>query len=232
MLPSLYLPAAEADSHFTLDAAQSHRLARVLRLRSGAALTVFDGAGRAYHASIVSSGKSGVVLATTIPLPCPAEADGGRKIHIAQVVCAPAKMDWAVEKMTELGVDKITPLVDQRKRHRAGPRQCERWRRLIIAACEQCGRRTLPGLAEAQRLDDFPVDGCCILLTPRARLPLAQVAPPPPQEITLIVGGESGFYPEEEKLLMDKGAGAAQLGARILRSETAGLAVLARLQLA
>ena len=167
-----------------------------------------------------------------------AAADSGREVHIGQGICAPAKMDWAVEKMTELGATSITPLLGEKGKYDSGARQLQRWQRLIIAACEQCGRNRLPLLHPPQSVLEWRGDAeKRIVLTPRGAQPLAAVlsmgamkntALPP---LSLAVGGESGFSRDEEEGLIAAGFVPATLGARILRSETAALAALALLQL-
>ena len=225
MRARLHLPAAAAAHRYTLDAAQSRHLIKVLRLRRGAAVEVFDGEGSAFAAAIVDDDRNAAVLETTTALPR-SPADAGRVVHIGQVVCAAAKMDWAVEKMTELGAASITPLISENGKTPVNERQLQRWRRLTIAACTQCGRNKLPAILPPQAVAEWQPEGRRILLTPRAAQPLAAVAAGT-EALALAIGGESGFSAQEEEILVDFGFQPAHLGARILRSETAGMAALA-----
>lgn len=231
MLARVYLPTAAAECRFTLNAAQSRHLIKVLRLRNGAECAVFDGKGACYRARIVHEDKDAAVLHTGAALP-PSPADAGRTIHIGQVVCTTAKMDWAVEKMTELGATTLTLLSSENSRVPAGERQMQRWQRLMVAACAQCGRNTVPALLLPQPAAQWQPPAQRIVLTPCAAHPLAEVAAKEEATaIALAVGGESGFSVREEEALLAGGFQAAHLGARILRSETAALTALALLQL-
>ena len=145
-------------------------------------------------------------------------------------MCAPAKMDWAVEKMTELGAASITPLLSDNGKAAADARQMQRWQRLVIAACEQCGRNRLPLLHPPQRVLAWQAAGERILMTPRAAQPLTAAVPDAGVALSLAVGAESGFSGEEAEGWIAAGWRPAHLGARILRSETAALAALAMLQ--
>ena len=230
MIPRLYLPAAAAESSFSLSDSQSRYLLKVLRMRCGDALIIFDGEGSAYHAEIASTDKKKTVITATTALPAPAPADIGRQLHIGQMICAPAKMDWAIEKMTELGVTIIAPLYSHNKKHQPEEKLQQRWRRLAAAACAQCGRNRLPVLLPCQPVTAWQPPAHCrrVLLTPNAEQALAGFRDSP-VAIAVAVGGESGFTMDEERHFIDTGFEPAHLGTRVLRSETAAMAALALL---
>ena len=235
MIPRIYLPAAAANSDAALSTAQSRHLFTVLRLSQNSAVVVFDGKGNSYSATLTTASKQSAVLRITDTLP-PSPADVGLQVHVGQLMCAPAKMDWAVEKMTELGCAEITPLYGEKTRYQAAEKQRARWQRLIIAATEQCGRATLPNIGKAKQLREWctalPADGLRLVLSPRAEFSLMQLLQQQTpatvdKPITIVCGGESGISPAEEANLQANNFYPAHLGARILRAETAALAALA-----
>lgn len=232
MRPRLYLPDAAPARCFQLNTAQSRHLIKVLRLKSGEAVEIFDGIGHAYPARIIDDDKSRVTVQTAASALPPAPADGGPCVHIGQAVCAAAKMDWAVEKMTELGMASLTPLISDNGKPPPSAAQLARWRRLIIAAAEQCGRNRLPPLASPQPPRQWQPAAVRILLSPGASRSLFSIvsALPADSAIALAIGSESGLSSAEETQLVAAGFQSAHLGARILRAETAGLAALALIQ--
>lgn len=235
MTPLVYLPEAAANGEFAVDAAKSRHLSLVLRLAEGAQVIVFDGGGNRYPATLLG-GRQTPRLRTGERLP-PQAADGGEKIFVGQAICAASKMDWAVEKMTELGCAGITPLISEKTRNSAAARQLDRWRRLTISACEQCGRAVVPVVSAATALDDWlsppPAAGLRVLLSPHATTSLATVLRRrgvTGDGIVLACGAEGGFSADEERRIIASGFVAAHLGPRILRAETAALAALAVIQ--
>lgn len=229
-LPRLYHPESAAHTELTLSESQSRHIVKVLRMKTGEKLEIFDGNGRAYDATIADNHKQRTRIHLTAARP-PSPADGGKKIHIGQLICAPAKMDWAIEKMTELGVTAITPL-HAAERNATARANVPRWHRLAIAACEQCGRNRLPILNSPIAATDWHPDEHRIILTPRARHSLPKLASAIPPPIALAIGNESGFDTKTESQLIAAGFQPAHLGHRILRTETAGLAALAVLLIA
>ena len=219
----------------TLDEAASRHLTRVLRMRSGEAVTLFDGAGGEHHGTIRSVERDSVRV--RIERFDPIERESALQVGLAQVVSAGELMDLTVQKAVELGVAWIQPLLARRGKVRLEPdravKRVQHWERVAIAACEQCGRNRLPAVRPVLELASWlgtrASGQCGLLLDPESALRLSQ-AGPLDGEITLLVGGESGFAEEEIELAGQWGFRAVQLGPRVLRTETAGLAALAALQ--
>ncbi|MFT3802679.1 MAG: 16S rRNA (uracil(1498)-N(3))-methyltransferase [Burkholderiaceae bacterium] len=243
MTPRLYLPAVLRDGELAvLSAEQAHHLAQVLRLPVGRSLQVFDGRGHRHHATIETLRKHQGTLRIGPALA--ANRLDAPRITLVQGIASADKMDWAIEKATELGVARIVPLLAQRGKVRLdadrAARRHDHWQRLVIAACMQCGRdelvdlaavtdwSTLPALldpASPRLLLAPPTDG-----RPASRLSEWARARPYAPAVTLLVGPESGFSDAEQSDAVSIGFEPVSLGPRILRTETAGLAAIATLQ--
>jgi 16S rRNA (uracil1498-N3)-methyltransferase len=219
----------------TLDEAASRHLTRVLRMRPGEGVTLFDGAGGEYHGAIRSVERDSVRVRTERF--DPVERESALQVGLAQVVSAGELMDLTVQKAVELGVVWIQPLLARRGKVRLEPeravKRVSHWQRVAIAACEQCGRNRLPAVLPVLELTDWlgarASGQCSLLLDPDSTLRLSE-AGPLEGEITVLAGGESGFAEEETALARQWGFLAVQLGSRVLRTETAGPAALAALQ--
>jgi 16S rRNA (uracil1498-N3)-methyltransferase len=215
------------------------RHVHVLRLQTGDAITLFDGAGGEYQAELVEIAKR--VAVARIDQHSDRETEPPYRVTLAQGVAGGDKMDWLVEKAVELGVAAIAPLTAERGVVRlAGERALRRqahWQALVRAACEQCGRNRVPDVAPPRDLDAWlgqlprALDGeLRLLLSPRAEVSFASLPSAPPEApLTLLIGPEAGFSPSEEKTIVDAGFATLGLGPRVLRTETAGIAVLAAL---
>ena len=172
----------------------------------------------------------------------PVEAEPPYRITLAQGIAGGDKMDWLVEKAVELGVSRIAPLVTARGVVRSSAERASRrhahWQGIVRAACEQCGRNRLPDVDPAYDLSKWlemlpPADASAplrLMLSPRGNNPFASVPVTPPSNgVTLLVGPEGGLSPEEEDVATAHGFVPLSLGPRVLRTETAGMAVLAAL---
>lgn len=242
MTPRIYhnnFPAADDvrdGFSLTLTKDKSHHLIRVLRKRKGDTLHVFDGSGNAWAAHITAADSNACELcineSLTVAMSEPPP------IHVGQCVCAPAKMDWLLEKCTELGIQTFTPLHSSKTETKAvtaarSTRQQARWQRLIIAACEQCGRNHLPTLNPMRPLTDFATaankDALKLHLTPHTNTPLGKhlQTPPPYPNTILLIGPESGFTESESQTLTEHGFAPVTLNPATLRTETAAPAALA-----
>jgi 16S rRNA (uracil1498-N3)-methyltransferase len=218
-----------------LPEAVAHHL-HVVRQQPGDPLTLFNGAGGQYRATVVEVGKrraSAMVDAFE-----PAEVELGYAITVAQALPEAAKMDWIIEKAVELGAAAIAPLAARRCVTRLSGERAEKrhahWQGIIVAASEQSGRNRLATLAP---LEDFakwlarPATAPRLLLSPRGTETLAAWAGSrAAQDVTIMVGPEGGFAPEEEDAAIASGAIALTMGPRVLRTETAALAAAAMLQ--
>lgn len=217
----------------TLPEAAAHHATRVVRLAVGDALTLFNGEGGEYAATLVAIDRK----AATVRVDAfdPVERESPLAVTLAQAVAANDAMDYAIRKAVELGVASIAPLVTERSAplppgERADKRLAH-WRQIVIAACEQCGRNRVPHVAPARPLGEFLAAwrGAGITLAPDgAKLLAALAAPTGP--LALLVGPEGGLGAREAGAAAARGFVPLRLGPRTLRTETAGVAALALLQ--
>ncbi len=208
---------------------------QVLRLQAGAPLVLFDGQGQAVAAELLEIGRKQALARVDKLLMESRESP--LSVTLIQAVSASEKMDFAVQKGTELGVKRIVPAVSTRSNVRLSGERAEkkvrRWQEIAVSACEQCGRNEVPTVAPIadlpQVLAALPTDsGARLLLSPHDGVPLRSL--PPAQSAVLLIGPEGGLTAEEEDLARSHGFQAVQLGARVLRTETAALAALAAMQ--
>lgn len=217
----------------------AHHALHVLRLRAGDEIALFDGRGGEYSARVASIERRRVLLDVLAHRAI--ERESPLRAVLLQGVSSGERMDFTVRKAVELGVAEIHPLlaaasVARPKAERALARQ-EHWRRIAIAACEQCGRNRVPVVHPLAEAKAFRVDssggvdgsGARILLSPLAELPFSRIVAKGVSELVLAVGPEAGFNAEEERAFLEQGFVPARLGARVLRTETAALAALAAL---
>lgn len=221
-----------------LPEAAAHHAVRVLRLADGDTVVLFDGRGGEYEARLVISGRSRV-SAETGERRDP-ERESPLQVTLVQAISSSDKMDFTIQKAVELGVAAIQPVFSAKSLVRlSGEREAKKlahWRRIVIAACEQCGRNRLPEVREAtsveacSRMSGISGDAALrLLLSPEGRTGLKDVKPGIGQAVSLAVGPEAGFSDEEERILQRSGFVPLRLGPRILRTETAALAALAAL---
>jgi 16S rRNA (uracil1498-N3)-methyltransferase len=210
-------------------------MVRVLRLGVGAAITLFDGAGGEYAARIEALRKDAVLV--EVGAHALVERESPLAVTLAQGVSRGERMDWVIQKATELGVRRIVPLITQRSVVRLDARQAQKksqhWRGISIAACEQCGRTRLPELASAVDLQEFlgsaaREEAHRLVLSPTGSLRIGEMKAL--QKLILLIGPEGGLAPEEVDAALAQGFVAVRLGPRILRTETAAIAALAALQ--
>jgi len=206
----------------------------VLRLQAGDTLTLFNGAGGEYSASLVAVSKREARV-RLIEFHA-AERESPLQITLALGISAGERMDYSLQKATELGVSAIQPLATERSLVKlAGERADKRlqhWQHVVIAACEQCGRNRVPVVAPVQKLFAYlaTLDRSerLLLLSPDAVTPLKQV--PRSASVVLLIGAEGGLAPSEYQAAEASGFEPVSLGPRILRTETAPVAALAVLQ--
>ena len=227
--PGLALPAGAA------------RHVQVLRLQPGDALTLFDGQGGEYQARVERMGRSEVVV--DVRQHSAIERESPLPVHLALGMPANERMDWLVEKATELGMASLQPLVTERTVLRlSGERALKKqahWQAIAIAACEQCGRNRVPTVHEPLALPDWlkaraPTRGWLLSLADGSVAPLLRLAQQRASlagGLTLLSGPEGGLSANEERLALAAGFAPVGLGPRVLRAETAPLAVLGLLGL-
>ena len=225
-------PLASAPSDLTLPPGAARHV-QVLRLQPGAALILFDGSGDEWSAELLRMGRSEVAVRLLARTPVARELPFA--VTLAVVMPANDRMDGIVEKATELGVAVIQPLVSERSVLRLSAERAEKkvahWQGVATAACEQSGRAVLPQIAPVlslaawlKQLGAPQLDQRRWLLSPTAAQAIAAQSPAT-QTLVLSVP-EGGLSPAEEQAAHDQGFIAIQLGPRILRADTAPLAVL------
>ena len=217
------------------DQAGEH-VARVLRLERGAALILFSGDGHEFDATLASLAKHAVTA--LIHGVREIDRESPLKLTLAQGIARGEKMDWILQKATELGVARIVPIVTERTEVKLDEERAERrmahWASVIAGACEQSGRTRLPALGAPQRMDRWLGS---ITDTAAVRLALLPEGdgtvrhfPQMDNGAILAVGPEGGFSDNDVALLKQANFHGLRLGPRILRTETAGIAALAALQ--
>jgi 16S rRNA (uracil1498-N3)-methyltransferase len=216
----------------------SEHVARVLRLKPGDTVTLFNGKGMDYRSEIKDLWKGSVGI--LVHAATPARAESPLALVLVQGIARSERMDLIVQKATELGVTAIQPVAMTRSvvqlDHDARAKKLAHWRGVAIAASEQCGRATLPAIAEpvafAAWLRQPPGAGARrIQLVPDAGESLAAAAAGA-ERVELLVGPEGGLDEPEREAALAAGYRACRLGPRVLRSETAAVAALAVLQAA
>jgi 16S rRNA (uracil1498-N3)-methyltransferase len=235
-IPRLYTdqPLAPGAS-LTIGGQAAHQVTHVLRLRRGAALRLFDGKGKEHHAILQASVRGSIEL--TVGEQVPGNPESALSITLAQGIARHDRMDLILQKAVELGVSDIQPLWMQRSQsHLKGERLAKRrqhWQGVVISACEQCGRNTLPFVAAPDSLENWmhmlPGADCRLILQPDSACTLPELAAPA-GDIILLVGPEGGLDSGEQSLAMSAGFTGVRLGPRILRTETAALAAIAVIQ--
>lgn len=215
-----------------LEEKASRHLSKSLRLATGDRLTLFNGDGYDYFGTILKSPK------TALEIKIDNRSEPQQKplldIHLGIVILKGERMDYALQKTTELNVSRITPLfsqyaVVQLSGERLNKRM-QHWQGVINSACEQSGRCYVPRLNPAERLQDFlAARKDCFFLSPRASSVLSQNKPEGNQ-LSLVTGPEGGFSDSEEEMATDLGAIPVRLGEIILRAETAPVAAISAIQ--
>jgi len=226
--------ALEAGGTLVLDSKASHYLARVLKLRAGYLLVLFNGDGSDYAAEIVSIHKGGAELQINTRLPAVAEST--LKATLVQAVSRGERMDYSLQKATELGVAAIQPLITIRVEVRLKEKRLQKrmahWQGVIISACEQSGRAIIPRLLPLLSLAEWAsqeTNAVRLVLDPVSDQSLCGQSLQN-ESVELLVGPEGGLSDTEMNSLRLAAVKPVSLGPRILRTETAGPAALAVLQ--
>jgi 16S rRNA (uracil1498-N3)-methyltransferase len=236
-IPRFYcVPPLRFGNTFELSPEAAHHANRVLRLRINDPVQIFDGEGNALDAVILEISGKRVVLGSLQA--CREERQPPVRIELAQAMCSSEKMDWVVQKATELGAAEIQPVQTQRSVAKLSGERAEKrtehWRSVAIAACEQCGRNTLPQAHAPQELSAWlsqlrDSQDTKFILQPEGAATLND-QPRPQGKVILLIGPEGGFSNEEVLMAHQAGFTSILLGPRVLRTETAALAGLTALQ--
>ncbi|WP_413042979.1 16S rRNA (uracil(1498)-N(3))-methyltransferase [Pseudomonas sp. YJ42] len=210
-----------------LPEASAHYISRVLRLSTGAVVQLFDGSGQEYRGELVEVGKKHVKVELREQLAGLSES--ALKIHLGQGLSRGERMDWAIQKATELGATEITPIVSERcevrlKDERADKRLAH-WRQIAISACEQCGRSVIPAIHPPMSLQEW------LAVEADLKLVLHPLAEPltthqRPATLAFLIGPEGGLNDAEIEQARSAGFQPARFGPRVLRTETAPVVAL------
>jgi 16S rRNA (uracil1498-N3)-methyltransferase len=233
--PRIYTPQTLAGSSLVeLEQQASHHINKVLRMQEGDSLILFNGDGFDYSARIDSIHKKS--LSASMDVAIASETESPLSIHLGIGISKGDRMDWIMQKATELGVTTITPLFTERTEVRLKGERLEKkhqhWQQIIISACEQSGRSVLPQLAPATRIDMWTENTQAekkFVLHHRSTQTLD--GKDTPKSIVLLVGPEGGLSEAEIMAAEKHNFDALALGPRVLRTETAPLAALSVLQL-
>ena len=236
-MPRFYCPTPLATGLALSLPAGAARHVQVLRLQPGDVITLFNGEGGEFDATVTRMGRSDVDV--EVGAHHTVEREAARAVHLLAGITANERMDWLVEKATELGVASITPLVAERSVLKLKGERAEKklahWQGVAVAAAEQCGRNRVPTVHPAVTLTEWvkkaPPSERWVLSLSEGTQSLAQMqgqaAGLPMTPVTVLSGPEGGLSPTEEAAALAAGFAPVTLGPRVLRAETAPLAVLA-----
>ena len=233
MVPRFYLDAAlRAGGVCTLPEDSAHHAVHVLRLREGDEVTLFNGRGGEFAARIASMQR--LKISIDLLQHRAIERESPLRVTLIQGVSSGERMDSTLRKAVELGVAEVQPVLATRsvarpKGERAEGRRSH-WQKVVIAACEQCGRNKVPEVQALVPVADYrpAAGGTKILLSPSSQLPLSRLSFAE-SRVVLAAGPEAGFTEDEEARLVEAGFVPASLGPRVLRTDTAAVAALAAL---
>ena len=244
----LFLPTEKlASEQITITGDEARYLSLVLRMKPGEQIIIFDGTGYRYICSVVYCHKKEVVIEKIKKEPYSAESPVS--ITLAQGIPKGDKMDFIVQKSTEMGVKKIIPLITERSQVKHTFRS-ERWRKIALSASQQSGREKIPDIEEPIGFKDFfnpPIpllskgdeggfldkNHCGIIFSEEQKeqnLKKILNSFKDTKNIILLIGPEGGFSDTETKMANEKGFMTASLGPRILRTETAALSAISIIQ--
>lgn len=228
----------QAGQTVTLPATAAAHALRVLRLKSGDAVTLFNGDGHEYPARLVTAGARDAhaeVMSQASPV-----RESPLRVTLIQALARGEKMDWIIQKATELGVTRIVPVTTERSEVKLdagrGEKRLDHWRAVATAACEQCGRNVLPvietptGLSAWLETSHAPEADLRWMLHPEGAARVRDLPAISPAALDLAIGPEGGFGDNDLAALRAQDFRELALGPRILRTETAGVAAIAALQ--
>jgi 16S rRNA (uracil1498-N3)-methyltransferase len=225
-----------AGERVAIQGADARKMLAVLRLRDGDAVELVDSAGTRFDARVHVDGND---VCASLLTARPVAEQAARTIDVAQAIPKGQKMDFVVEKATELGAHAILPFYSERSvAHAPGTAKTERWRRLARAAAQQCGRSFVPEVAAVSSFDELvgrfmKYDAVVFPWELAAAVPLRESLPPllgGKSTVLVVVGPEGGFSHAEAEAAEAQGARLVWLGPRILRTETAAMVLLAILE--
>ncbi len=233
----IYFPGPIPDHGLCdLPSAKAHHVAHVLRLEPGDVVTLFDGRGVSYDAAISKCARGEVSV--QVHGRRDEDRESPLQVTLAQAVSSGERMDYTIQKAVELGISAIQPLMAERCVVRlSGERAAKRvahWQSVVSASCEQCGRNRVPEVRPLLSLRDWldtaaGSDGIRLLLAPEGHVVLRSLQRPSAM-VTVLAGPEGGFTATEAADALRCGFQPLRLGPRVLRTETAAVALLAAMQ--
>ncbi len=235
-MPRIYITTLlSTDSEITIEGSAANHIGRVLRLKSGDEITLFNGKGGEYSATLTSIERQ--TIYAQVGKFNPRESESPLQITLAQGISRGERMDYTLQKSVELGVNRIIPLTTERcgvkLDEKRSTKRLLHWQGVIISACEQCGRNRIPEIQPitslAHWLDENHTETQPFVLHHRATHSLRQLTSPS-GPISLLIGPEGGLSDNEIESASQSGFQGIQFGPRILRTETASIAALAALQ--
>jgi 16S rRNA (uracil1498-N3)-methyltransferase len=228
---ALALATGDAGREIALPEATAHHALRVLRLAAGDAITLFTGEGGEFAATLVRADKRSAWA--RIDAYADIERESPLDVTLVQALAASDTMDIVVRKAVEMGAVSVQPVVSERSARfpdgERGQRRLAHWRQIVQAACEQCGRNRVPTVAAALDLATWlaqrgPRAGIVLAPDAAARLPSLGA---PGGGLDVLIGAEGGFTQDEIARAARAGIAPVRMGARVMRTETAGIAALA-----
>jgi 16S rRNA (uracil1498-N3)-methyltransferase len=229
MSERFFLSMPPRDGRAVLVGDEARHLARVMRCTVGDEVVVFDGSGTSWRARVASIGRDDVMLDMGEAV----TASRLTRVPLTLAVALPKgeRQKWLVEKLTELGVERLVPLATTRGVAEATPAAVERLSRGVIEACKQCGRDGLMQIGGPKGVAEVVGDagsGAVLLVADRDGAPLQEIATAG-NLVVALVGPEGGFTAEELATVEAAGGRRVSLGPHVLRVETAAIALAARL---
>jgi 16S rRNA (uracil1498-N3)-methyltransferase len=222
----------------TLHADEARHLREVLRLKTGDAVYVFNGAGREFRCIVLNAGRDSAELRIDSE-PGPAKPESQLQLNLAVALLKGEKFDLVVQKATELGVSKIEPVITrhadiQLRDESDASKRVARWQRIALEAAKQSGRAVLPEVSTPASFESF-LEGTkdaelCLMFSERDGGGLWLISGRAPRSVTAVVGSEGGWSKEEIELAREHEFHVITLGGRILRAETAAISATALLQ--
>lgn len=234
-IPRIYHPHPITQlGSLNLDDDAANHIGRVLRMKEGQQILLFDGLGAEFPAVIRDSGKKHVTVDVTQRVERSSESP--LDLHLGQVISRGDKMEFTIQKSVELGVNTITPLLSERCGIKLDEKRFEKklqqWQKIAVSACEQCGRNIVPQIRPVMQLEDWCAESSDALklnLHPRARYSI-NTLPEPVSKVRLLIGPEGGLSEKEIDMTTEYHFEETLLGPRVLRTETAALTAITALQ--
>ncbi|ENC6730324.1 16S rRNA (uracil(1498)-N(3))-methyltransferase [Vibrio navarrensis] len=234
-IPRIYHPEALHLHHIVaLHEDAAGHISRVLRMKEGQEVLLFDGSGAQFPAEITEVSKKQVLVKVTQREENSSESP--LDLHLGQVISRGEKMEFTIQKSVELGVNTITPLISERCGVKLDEKRFEKklaqWQKIAISACEQCGRNIIPEIRPVMSLEAWcaeEYDGLKLNLHPRAKYSI-NTLPAPVSKVRLLIGPEGGLSAEEIDMTQTYHFEETLLGPRVLRTETAALTAITALQ--